>query len=118
MHWTARGHGRGHGRGHERGHGHGRGCGRGSIVLGALQSANKYLAVLALSVENATTYFLDTLVRTIFMAVVIFVFVHLWRTTYSVTGRPTIAGFSVAQMIWYLVITESIITGRVRYWRK
>lgn len=132
LHWTARGHGRGHGHAQEHGHGHGRGCGRrcghgrgrgcgrghGSIVLGVLRSANKYLAVLALSVENATAYFLDTLVRTIFMAVVIFVFVHLWRTTYSVTDRPTIAGFSVAQMIWYLVITESIITGRVRYWRK
>lgn len=105
---------------HEAALGHGRGCrhGRGPIVLRALRSATKYLAVFALSVENATAYFLDTLVRTVFMAVVIFVFVHLWRTTYSVTGRPTIAGFSVAQMIWYLVITESIITGRVRYWRK
>jgi ABC-2 type transport system permease protein len=72
---------------------------------------------LGLSVETAAAYFPDTAVRTIFMAVVIFVFVHLWHTTYTVTGSTAIAGFSVAQMIWYLVITESIITGRIRYWR-
>jgi len=119
-------------RGREGGSGSGSGIGSGgngvsesqtgavvvAVVPRSFRSVSKYVAVLALSVENAAAYFADTLVRTIFMAVVIFVFVLLWRTTYSVTGHPTIAGFSVAQMIWYLVITESIINGRVRYWRK
>ncbi len=82
------------------------------------RSSSKYLAVFALSVQNALAYFYDALVQTAFTAAIIFVFVHLWRTTYSLTGRGSIAGFTLAQIIWYLVLTESIFMGRVRYVRR
>lgn len=94
------------------------GRGRRRGIFHVIRSMDKYLKVLTLSIENSIAYFYDTLARTIFMAVVIFVFVHLWRTTYSITGHAVISGYSMTQMIWYLVLTESIITGRIRYTRR
>ncbi|WP_155836206.1 ABC transporter permease [Alicyclobacillus herbarius] len=49
--------------------------------------------------------------RSIFLVVIMYVFSELWSTTYAAGGRPTIAGYSVNQMVWYLAFTESIVMG-------
>ena len=62
-------------------------------------------------------YLWDLMGSTVFLAVVMFVFVRLWRVTFesaAVTGNGTMSGariadMSLAQMIWYLVATETII---------
>ncbi len=74
----------------------------------------KYWAISAITAKSSLIYITDTVLRQIFLAVIIFTFAQLWSVTYRVTGEQTIAGFSVVQMLWYLVLTEAITFGQVR----
>lgn len=81
----------------------------------ALRRVAKYFEVLRVTLQNRLAYFQDQLFRATFMALVVFVFIQLWRTTYRVTGRPEFSGFDLNGMIWYLVMTETIITSTPRF---
>lgn len=74
----------------------------------------KYLAVFGITLRQRLAYLTEQLARGAFLAVVIFVFVYLWRTTFGVSGSVRLGGFSLAQMIWYLVFTEAIATAMPR----
>lgn len=76
--------------------------------------ALKYWAISVITAKSSLIYITDTILRQIFLAVIIFTFSQLWSVTYRVTGQTTIAGFSVVQMLWYLVLTEAIMLGQVR----
>lgn len=78
----------------------------------------KYLAVLRITVATQTAYLAEMVLRTLFMALILYVFVQLWSVTYEAMGRSTIAGFSVPQMVLYLMITESILLSRPRMARE
>jgi ABC-2 type transport system permease protein len=67
----------------------------------------KYGAVAGTQARSRWAYVGEQLLSNLFLAVILFVFVQLWRTTYSLTG-PAIEGLSLAQMIWYFVATELI----------
>lgn len=71
----------------------------------------KYLAIARTRLMSSLIYDRDVLVRSIFMAVALVVFVQLWSTTFSVSGRGLIQGFSLRDIIWYLVITELLALG-------
>lgn len=75
-------------------------------------AAAKYAGVYRITLANALAYVPEFLARALFMAVVMFVFVQLWRTTYRGTGEGEIGGLTLAQMVWYLVLTESVIMAR------
>jgi viologen exporter family transport system permease protein len=74
----------------------------------------KYLAVARLRLMGALMYDRDVLVRSAFMVVAMVVFIQLWTTTYAATGQATVQGFSVRELIWYLVITEIIALSTPR----
>ena len=42
------------------------------------------------------------------MVVIMVTFVQLWSTTFAATGQSVIDGFSVSDLVWYLVITEVV----------
>jgi ABC-2 type transport system permease protein len=69
----------------------------------------KYAEVLVVTVRSALAYPIEVLARAGFMAVVIFVFIQLWTVTLQVSGRSSVAGFDLPRMIWYLVLTETIL---------
>ncbi len=50
--------------------------------------------------------------RNLFFLIILFIFYSLWRVIYA--GKPTIAGFTMAQTLWYLTITETIELARPR----
>lgn len=77
-------------------------------------AAGKYAAVGKITFLGHLAYVPELLWRTIFMALIIFVFAQLWRTTYRATGATSLGGLSLAQMLWYLVTTETIILARPR----
>jgi ABC-2 type transport system permease protein len=79
---------------------------------GIRASAAKYAAVFATCLRNQLAYAGEWALRGVFLAMVLFIFLQLWRATYQ--GRSTIAGFTIAQMIWYLALTESIVLSRTR----
>lgn len=77
----------------------------------------KYIAIARATVASQTAYLGEMALRSVFLAIVLFIFLQLWTATYQTMGRETIAGFSVAQMLWYLMLTESLIISRPRLTR-
>lgn len=74
----------------------------------------KYYEIMRVSLQSSLVYLYDVVFRALFLVVVIFIFVQLWRTTYGTTGSTMVAGLTLRRMIWYLVLTESIILSRPR----
>lgn len=74
----------------------------------------KYVEAARVTLATNLTYIGDLFLRSIFLVVVMFVFIQLWRTTYSVTDATVIDGYTLREMIWYLVLTETFMMGRTR----
>jgi len=64
--------------------------------------------VLQVSVANNLAYMAEAVFRTIFLLVIMFVFLQLWTITYAARGVHSLGGFSINDMIWYLATTETI----------
>lgn len=83
-----------------------------------LRSSAKYTAILWVNVQNSLAYTADVLLRSVWMVVLMVVFIALWATTYKVMGSEEISGYTLPQMLWYLTMTESIIIASGRVARK
>ena len=73
----------------------------------------KYYEIFRVTLSNSFTYGAELLVRTIFLAVVIYIFSHLWRAVYG-TGNNSIEGFTIKDMLWYFMFTEALVLSRGR----
>ncbi|MDR6884252.1 ABC-2 family transporter protein [Bacillus sp. 3255] len=69
----------------------------------------KYVFIGRITLRNQLAYVADFLVRSLFLLLILYIFLQLWQTTFHGEGTDTIAGFSFKQIMWYLVITESMI---------
>jgi ABC-2 type transport system permease protein len=69
----------------------------------------KYGAILRMSVVNHMAYWSEVLLRSIFLVLIIFVFVQLWSLTYRTLGVRQLGDYSLAQMIWYFAFAEAIV---------
>lgn len=76
---------------------------------------NKYGAMTATNLQNQVAYVWDALSRAFFIVIIMIVFVQLWRSVYEGRGSAEIAGFTLAQTIWYLLIAEVMELGKVRH---
>jgi ABC-2 type transport system permease protein len=74
----------------------------------------KYLAVARTQMLASLVYERDLLVRSVFMVVALVTFVQLWTSTYDSTGQATVAGFSLSDLVWYLVVTETVALSTPR----
>lgn len=74
----------------------------------------KYLAILKMQVINNLAYPGDFLGRSVSIAVFLFIFAGLWQTTYIIAGTASINGLTFANMMWYLMMAETIELGRPR----
>jgi len=79
-----------------------------------LRRVRKYFAVARMGFATATAYRKEYMLRSVFLVLILYVFTVLWRAVYSTTGTAVIEGFSLRDMVWYLVITESIVFSRPR----
>lgn len=70
-------------------------------------SLSKYYEVAKIHVLEKVSYSWNQVFFGLIIGIVLFVFVHIWQAIYA--GKPTIEGFSIAQMIWYLAFAEIII---------
>lgn len=73
----------------------------------------KYVEVGLIAVRSAWAYVWNQLLSTLFLVVVLYVFVQLWRATFAAQG-PVIDGYTLPEMIWYLVATEAIVLSLPR----
>src|SRR5437588_6923983 len=79
-----------------------------TIVQCWQQTLQKYIAVLQISVASNLAYLSEVFFRALLLVVLVFILSQLWKTTFSLRGAKTLSGFSIADMIWYLIIAESI----------
>lgn len=68
----------------------------------------KYLYVGRTAVRSNLAYFGEVLARVLFLGVLLYIFLQLWKLTYAETGAERLGGLTLAQMLWYLAVTESI----------
>lgn len=82
--------------------------GRHTLAQSALRRGRKYVAVLRMSVASNLAYLSEVFFRALLLVVLVFILGQLWKTTFSLRGAKTLSGFSIAEMIWYLIIAESV----------
>jgi ABC-2 type transport system permease protein len=58
----------------------------------------------------------ELLFRSSFLAVILYIFMRLWTVVYAESKDSRIAGLSLPQMLWYLVITEAVFLSAPRIW--
>lgn len=79
-----------------------------------MKSLHKYSWIALTSARSHLAYFGEVAARTLFLVVILYIFLQLWRVTYSETQAQQLGGFTLAQMLWYLSVTESIATSAPR----
>ena len=72
----------------------------------------KYIYIFKSEIMSSLQYVFDTLFGFIGFFIIFFIFMNLWNYIYQ-DPNELINGYSMNQMIWYVVITEIIwsITG-------
>ncbi len=79
------------------------------------RSISKYTAITRINLQSNLAYVREVVFRSIFMLVILYVFIQLWTATYNTTGSTSIAGLTLPDTIWYLVMTETIMLSKIRF---
>ncbi|MUG98702.1 ABC transporter permease [Scytonema sp. UIC 10036] len=69
----------------------------------------KYIWIGLTADRSNLVYIGEVASRGIFLFVILYIFLQLWRVTYAETNAEQLGGLTLSQMIWYLGITESIV---------
>ena len=77
-------------------------------------AVRKYTWLGLIAARSNLAYLGEVATRTLFLAVILYIFLQLWRVTYSETGATTLGGLTLAQMLWYLAMTEAITLSTPR----
>src|SRR3989344_2384673 len=70
----------------------------------------KYWEAGKISLNTRFSYGLELGAYALLKCVYIFIFISLWKVVYA-HESSIIEGFTLSMMIWYLVMTESIVTS-------
>lgn len=68
----------------------------------------KYTWIGLTAARSNLAYLGEVATRTVFLAVILYIFLQLWRVTYAEIGATQLGGLTLAQMLWYLSMTEAI----------
>jgi len=80
----------------------------------------KYWAIFRTQLATQLAYPLNLLTGSLSILVFMWVFTQLWRATYAIAGSTTqsagqvIAGLSLPETLWYLMMTETILLSKPR----
>ncbi len=80
----------------------------------ATHTSRKYWAIFKTQLLNSFAYPGDLISRSLSIVIFMWVFAHLWRATYSSMGQETIAGLTLRETLWYLMLTETILLSKPR----
>ncbi|QAY68468.1 ABC transporter permease [Paenibacillus protaetiae] len=75
----------------------------------SLSKPSKYLFIGKITLRNQLAYIADFLVRSLFLILILYIFMQLWQTTFHGEGSSSISGYTFRQIMWYLVVTESMV---------
>jgi ABC-2 type transport system permease protein len=68
----------------------------------------KYAWVGYTAARSNVAYLGELAARILFLGIILYVFLQLWQVTYNETGAKQLGGLSLAQMLWYLAMTEAL----------
>ncbi len=74
--------------------------------------AGKYWAILRTQLLNSLAYPMDLLGRSLLIVLFMWIFMNLWRVTYGATGASSIAGLTLADTMWYLMMAEAVMLSK------
>src|SRR5438034_4776505 len=77
-------------------------------ILRSWRRIRKYIAVLQVSVASNLAYLAEVFFRALLLIVLVFILSQLWKTTFASRGVKTLSGFSITDMVWYLILAETI----------
>lgn len=72
------------------------------------RSQQKYVAIMRVSIANNLAYVMEVFFRALLLVVLVFILGQLWETTFSARGVRVLNGYSINDMVWYLVVAETI----------
>ena len=75
-------------------------------------TAGKYWAVFRTQLINSLAYPMDLLGRSLLIVLFMWIFMNLWRVTYGSTGARSIAGLTLADTMWYLMMAEAVMLSK------
>ncbi len=75
-------------------------------------SAGKYWAVFRTQLVNSLAYPMDLLGRSLLIVLFMWIFMNLWRVTYGSTGAHSIAGLTLVDTMWYLMMAEAVMLSK------
>jgi ABC-2 type transport system permease protein len=77
-------------------------------------AGQKYWAIFKTQLLNSFAYPADLLSRSLTIVLFMWIFMQLWCTTYSVVGQASIAGLTLVDTMWYLMLAETIVLSKPR----
>ncbi len=83
-------------------------------MAAVMREARKYWAVMTIQAVNSLAYPAELVWRSLAIVLFIWIFAQLWRVTYSVAGTASIAGLTLHDTLWYLMLSEAIEISRPR----
>ena len=74
--------------------------------------AAKYWAIFRTQLVNSLAYPIDLLGHSLLIVLFMWIFMNLWRVTYGATGTRSIAGLTLADTMWYLMMAEAVMLSK------
>ena len=74
----------------------------------------RYGFVLKTAAREQWIYQAEVVARAVQIALFMVIFMALWSTAFAVTGKAELAGYSLAGIVWYVAMTETIILSSSR----
>lgn len=72
----------------------------------------KYWAIARAQIASNLSYAGQTSIQSLTIVLFMWVFIQLWRATYSASPEGLFAGLSFRQTIWYLLLAETMMLSR------
>lgn len=77
----------------------------------------KYVAILRIQIASRRAYLGDLAAQSLTIVMFMWIFMHLWKTTYAVSGNSALAGLTLKDTLWYLMVAEVIMLSKPRLLR-
>jgi len=77
-----------------------------------MKSFRKYWAIFLITLVNSLAYPGELIGRSLMIIPFMWIFYQLWKVTYAASGSDVINGLTLPDILWYLMLTETIELGR------
>ncbi|MGB8981986.1 MAG: ABC-2 family transporter protein [Anaerolineales bacterium] len=77
-----------------------------------MKTFRKYWAIFGITLTNSLAYPGELIGRSLMIIPFMWIFYQLWKVTYAAAGSDVIDGLSLRDVLWYLMLAETIELGR------